>query len=498
MSLAGHALQTGPRPWEPVGPDPVARAERAAAGRHRLAQLQDEFYRCLTRRADALFELCDAVLCASGPVTSLPELTLDAVYRRGHGAMYDALAAGQIDLARLRRSLAGLVLPRSSGGQLRLAVDVTPWPRPDAECSPQRCHCHRPCRCDGVRQTIPGWPYSIVAALESGRSSWTAPLDAVRLGPDDDVTEVTAGQIRDLIARLRQAGQHDDGDPPVLVVFDAGYDVIRLAHLLADLPVVLLGRLRSDRVFHAPTPPRRDGRPGRPSRHGAEVKLADPASHPTPDATHEGTHPRFGAFTLRSFGHLHPRLGRRGSWSNHPGPLPIVEGTIIGVRVERLPGDRTPKPLWLWYSNPDPNQLDLPRLFAAFLRRFDLEHTFRFFKQTLGWTRPRVRTPEQADRWTWLIMCAYTQLRLARSLAEDLRRPWEAPLDPDQLTPGRVRRGFPRIHRTTARPAAAPKPTHPGPGRPRGSRNKHRAPRHSVGKHTKVDTNEPSTTQTKG
>jgi hypothetical protein len=30
---------------------------------------------------------------------------------------------------------------------------------------------------------------------------------------------------------------------------------------------------------------------------------------------------------------------------------------------------------------------------------------FRFFKQTLGLARPRVRHPDQADRWTWL-MCA--------------------------------------------------------------------------------------------
>ncbi|MFH9970104.1 helix-turn-helix domain-containing protein, partial [Streptomyces mirabilis] len=62
-----------------------------------------------------------------------------------------------------------------------IALDVTPWPRPDAECSPERLHCHRPCRCDGVRQTIPGWPYQVAAALGGGRSSWTGPLDAVRL-----------------------------------------------------------------------------------------------------------------------------------------------------------------------------------------------------------------------------------------------------------------------------------------------------------------------------
>jgi len=107
----------------------------------------------------------------------------------------------------VRMTLAGSALPRGSGGQIRLAVDVTPWPHADAECSPNRLHCHWPCRCDGVRQTIPGWPYSVIVALESGRSSWTAPLDAQRIGLADDLTEVTAAQIRDLHARLCAAGQ---------------------------------------------------------------------------------------------------------------------------------------------------------------------------------------------------------------------------------------------------------------------------------------------------
>ena len=35
----------------------------------------------------------------------------------------------------------------------------------------------------GQAQLIPGWPYSFVAALETGRTSWTALLDAVRLRP---------------------------------------------------------------------------------------------------------------------------------------------------------------------------------------------------------------------------------------------------------------------------------------------------------------------------
>jgi hypothetical protein len=185
---------------------------------------------------------------------------------------------------------------------------------------------------------------------------------------------------------------------------------------------------------------------------------------------------------------MHQRLTRRGGWGAHPGPLPIVAGSLVRIVVDRLPGDRAPKPVWLWHSHPHPADLDLARVFAAFCRRFDAEHTFRFFTQTLGWTKPQVRTPEQADRWTWLIIAAYTQLRLARHLAEDLRRPWQQPTHPDRLTPGRVRRGFPRIRRTAGLPAAAPKPTKAGPGRPKGSRNSHPAPRYPVGKQSKVDT----------
>lgn len=446
-----------------------------------LSRFRRELYECLTLRADALFELMDAVLCADGPVTSLPELSLSGVHRRGHGAMYDALAQGHINVSRLRMALAGLRLPRGTDGQLSIALDVTPWPRPDAECSPERLHCHRPCRCDGVRQTIPGWPYQVAAALGGGRSSWTGPLDAVRLGPEDDPTEVTAAQIRDLVARLERAGQWRPGDLPVLFVLDSGYDIVRLTWLLREEPVRLLGRIRADRVMRAPAGKRRGTHPGRPPRHGAEFRLAQATTYPAPVQESAGVHDRFGQVLARCWGRLHPKLDRRGSWADHEGELPIVEGTLVHLAVDHLPGNRDPKPLWLWHSDPDATAHDVDRLWRIFLRRFDIEHTFRFFKQTLGLTRPRLRTPEQAGRWVWLILAAYAQLRLIRPLAEDLRRPWEKPLTPDQLTPGRVRRGYPRIRRTVGTPARAPKAAHPGPGRPKG-RTSTPAPRHQVGK----------------
>ena len=105
-----------------------------------------------------------------------------------------------------------------------------------------------------------------------------------RPGPADDATELTAGQLRQVVERIIAAGHWHDGDPDILVVFDAGYDLTRLAWLLADLPVEVLGRLRSDRVMYFPAPPRQPGTNGRPLRRGAALRLSDPGTWPAPAA----------------------------------------------------------------------------------------------------------------------------------------------------------------------------------------------------------------------
>ena len=51
-----------------------------------LSRFRLDFYACLAGRADALFELTDALLCVEGPVRSLVDLSLVPEHRRGHGA----------------------------------------------------------------------------------------------------------------------------------------------------------------------------------------------------------------------------------------------------------------------------------------------------------------------------------------------------------------------------------------------------------------------------
>lgn len=124
--------------------------------------------------------------------------------------------------------------------------------------------------------------------------------------------------------------------------------------------------------------------------------------------------------------------------------------------------------LWLWWSGL--GEPDLALLWRSYLRRFDIEHTFLFVKGPLQWASPKVRTPEQADLWTTLVVAVYTQLRLAKPFVQDYRLPWEKQLTQDKLTPNRVLRGVLPLLPYLGTPASAPKPFRAGPGRPLGTR----------------------------
>ena len=116
-----------------------------------LRTFRDSLYRCFDRRADALFELTDALLNA-GSISSPPHLSLAAVHRRGWGSLYAALSKGRIDEGRLRDLLCVHPLEdRGTGDPLIYAVDVSVWPRCDAETSPERGYYYHP----SLRQKIP-------------------------------------------------------------------------------------------------------------------------------------------------------------------------------------------------------------------------------------------------------------------------------------------------------------------------------------------------------
>ncbi|GAA3710092.1 hypothetical protein GCM10022224_089500 [Nonomuraea antimicrobica] len=289
-----------------------------------LSRFRQAFYGCLSARSDELFELTEAVLCTDGPVKTLVDLALAPEHRRGHGALYDGLNHGRIEFARLRKVLAALPLPRAADGRIVLAADVSPWLRPDAATCPDRSFCHTYGRGKNEHRMIPGWPCSIIAALETGRTSWTAMLDAIRLEPGADVAALTARQLREVVTGLIEAGQHQVGDPDILIVIDAGYDVPRLAFLLAELPVEILGRMRSNRVMRRPAPSRTEflrtsPGGGRTPKHGTEFVFGNAATWGNSQAQTVTDTTRYGTAHAQAFDRLHPLLP-----AEPPGPTSLT------------------------------------------------------------------------------------------------------------------------------------------------------------------------------
>ena len=346
----------------PAAPDP-GQVAGAVAGYLALRGFRAGLYRCLTARPDALFELTDAILCADHAVTSLVQLSLVPEFRRGHGALYAALADGRIDEEALAALLTG-TLPQLVDGEegrawvsghdtidyglleqalagvpaghaaqvreacarwtrLRFAIDATPYPRPDAECSPERGHVHHDaCRCDGTRKTIPGWEYQFLAAVGHLRTAWAALVDVERTTAATR-TRQTIGQVTSLLRRLHAAGHGGRGAP--LVVMDAGYSAAALTAALAGQPVHLLIRLASGSVFYA-DPVTWPGKHGRPGKHGTPVTCHNDPGQPNPEPDESlmlpGT-PRYGTVRVEAWHQVHPphprrprmvrRLGRRAS-----------------------------------------------------------------------------------------------------------------------------------------------------------------------------------------
>jgi DDE superfamily endonuclease len=427
-----------------------------------MAELRDfrsVLRQCLCTWGDALFELCDAVLCVAAPVGSVPSLSLEPEFRRSHGSLYKALAEGDVDEGRLREVLAK---HQTKDWPLVFAVDASTWDRCDAECSPERGYHYSASKHSAGQPIVAGWSYQWICQLNWAPDSWTAPLDTLRITPSMDGVDATIEQVKRLVALLP-----DDREIP-LFVFDAGYDGIALGHGLADTRAQVLVRISSTRVFHPDPEVSKDRGRGRPPRHGARFMLSDRSTWPTPDSELTTAVPRYGKVKVSAWHNMHPKLHGRGRWRDCDQP-PIVKGSVIRVEVEHLPKPtgRIKKTLWLWWSGEGEPDLDL--CWRAYLRRFDIEHTYRFMKGTLGWTTPSLQMPEQADRWSWLVLAAYTQLRLARGLVSDLRLPWERPCDPNTLTPTRVRRGFRRLRAHIGTPAHPPKSSTPGPGRPKGT-----------------------------
>jgi Transposase DDE domain len=450
----------------------------------RLAGFRRDVYDSFVRWPDGLFEVVDALAGADRPVRSIAELTLESVGARGWGSFYQALNHGVIDVPMVRDVLVGQIRPAAPVGPhgvrwpLMFAVDTSVVPRPDTTVVADVGMQYTDRGANRAAVVTPGWAMSWLCQVgelspAGTRTSWVLPVDVRRVPTGSTPTAVAIAQVGDLAAALARTGLSDPGgSTPPLVLFDAAYAQAALTQHLPDR-VQILVRLRGNQVLRARPAARPAGARGRPPLHGPRFALKQPHTWGLPQAQHTHHTPDGATVHTQAWHHLHPKTcnGAREPWQG------IIEGTII--RQETHHPDHPPQVRWLWWAGPA-DAFDLAMLARAYPHRFTIEHGFRFYKQDLFWTGHTPLDPDQAERWAWIVALAYTQLHLARPLVADQPRRWHKPQPVHRLSPRRVRRDFRRVCATLPSPTNPPKTHKPGPGRPKGSPNKTRRPRHPV------------------
>lgn len=391
----------------------------------------------LTKQRDAQFELLDALLL-SPPIRSFPELSLSPVFRRQWPSAYSAVEAGHQDVAWLRQLWCSQV--PIQGVQL-FALDTSGWPRPSAPTLPDRQYVHSANSGSGGAPTVIGHPYSELAWIAQGGSSWALPVDLERIPSSRDAIAVGVAQVLGLCQR-RGSASFD------IITADGGYGNHRFLKPLRDQPCGVLVRLRRDRVLYG-EPPAYRGR-GRPKVHGAPFAFKQSQTWGEPQQHRKFQDPNWGQVEIQYWSGLHARQAP-------DTPFGVLR---VQVHLDKL---RPPRALWLAWQGPTwPAEV----LWRYYQRRWTIESGFRWRKQQLYWTTPQFQSPETADRWSILVSLAQWLLFLARPVVADQPLPWQKAQQ--ELTPGRVQQGFAGAFLQIGTPARPPQTRGKSPGWPKG------------------------------
>lgn len=407
-----------------------------------LRQYRHDVYDCFLRAKDGLFNTVDALMSETG-AKSFPELSQSMWFERKWSSLYEAFEDGHIDGERLRNTFTRY-LPQPDAGQwLWIGIDASSIARPDALTSADRSaqHVHNLPECK--KAITFGWQFSTVVALPQTPSSWTYILDQQRVRSNTTAIEVAEGQLRALLAHLPKQS---------IVVLDRGYDANWLWCRCSALGVGVLGRLKSNRCLYR-TAPAPTGKRGGPRLDGDKLQPKDSATHGSPDGIWSGEDVRGRPVEVSWWKHMHVKEAR---W------LEIC--VLRVVRPHATNKERDPRVSWfVWIGD---QQADLVQIALGYVLRFGQEHGYRFDKQALIWERPRLRTPEQFERWTWIVAIAHNHLVLARDVVEPEWRPWEN--KQRVVTPQQVRRGISTLLPRLGTPARPPKPRGKSKGREKG------------------------------
>jgi len=411
-----------------------------------LNEFRHAIYSCFERAGDALFNTVDA-LSSETTAHSFPELSQSPFFARKWPSLYEALEDGKISAKRLREVMVEFAPLPAPGSCVFVGVDTSDLYRKEAETLADRTMVPIPNLPDCDHAVCPGLVISSVVLLpkEPGQGTWV--LDTRRVTSQDVATGVAARQLREVVFLLLKKGLRP------IIIGDRWYACAPFLKGMAEVCASCLLRVKRNRVFYRPAPPRQPGQRGASRKDGARFQCCDESTHGEPEGTWEGTDAKGRRVEVRCWNRLHLRQARE------------IEVSVVQVIRHGAQGStRDPKVSWFVWKGDHP--APLAEISPTYRLRYSHEHGFRLDKQVLLWDKPRLRTAEQTERWTQVVACAHNQLVAARPLLEGVYRPWEHRRS--VVTLPQVRRAMPTLLIQLGTPARPPQPRGKALGRPKG------------------------------
>src|SRR6266849_165233 len=381
-----------------------------------LDHLRQQMYSCFESSRDALFNLSDALL-SEPQARSLPELSLSVFFERRWPSVYEALQDGRINVERLRSVFVQALLEgKPTAERIWLGIDSSSMQRLEAESSRDRGMIYVPNMPHATKPVSVGWQFSTLMLLPGQPSSWVGVLDQRRISTEQTAIGVGIEQLRAVLHLIKR---------PVIVLADRWYASGRFVCACRELNCSALIRLKRNRKLYPAAPPRKPKQRGAPCKHGALFQGTRPETQRPADAEWEGSDEQGKRVVVSCWKHLHFR------------EAPEAEVSVIRVQREAArDSKRDPRESWFIWTGQE--EVPLEQVRSCYRKRFSQEHGYRFLKQDLLWEDAHLRTPEQVERWSWIVACACNLLLLCKQFGLAVHRPWES--TQRAVTPRQVRR----------------------------------------------------------
>lgn len=433
----------------------------------KLCKFRNELYQLFPYRADALFNLLDALSASGHQSRSVIELSESPVFSRKYSSITDSIADGlsQVCFSDIER----LVFKTTADPDqpTLFFVDATPNPRPFARKLTERSMVHSPNPAPGNKPVCVGHQYSVLtmapAHQEYTDRNWQLPLSVKRVLLDEKANEAAMQQLLDAIEL------HELDDKLTVNAGDTlyGTEPCRKAAVGKE-NLVHLFRLANHRNVYC-LPCDEDSKTkgaGRKKVYGRKVQLSNPKTHPQAASVSykEFTSKRGRRYQAELT--LFTDLLFRGSRDFHAEKHPF---NIVRVIVRDQHNNHVFKrPLWIAVQGKRRHELSPDFIYQAYHQRYDIEHYFRFGKQKLLMDKYQTPDARHEENWWKLTALAYVQLFLASKLADSLPRPWEQYLpeftkdssqsSKDVKSPSQTQRCFANILKNIGTPAKEPVP----------------------------------------